>query len=120
MFEIIIKGDIATAHFLRGYEGKCKNLHGHTWKIEVVLLGKRLDKIGMVADFRVLKKKLRAFLDTLDHACLNDLAFFKKINPTTENLAKYIYRAFAREVAPLKIKEVRAWESEVSAVVYFE
>ena len=120
MFEIIIKGDIAAAHFLRGYEGKCKNLHGHTWKIEVVLLGKRLDKIGMVADFRVLKKKLRAFLDTLDHACLNVLPYFKKVNPTTENLAKYIYRAFKAQVAPLKIKEVRAWESDVSGVVYFE
>lgn len=120
MFEIIIKGNIAAAHFLRGYEGKCKDLHGHTWKVEVVVTAETLDKIGMVADFRVLKKRLKEFLRGADHVCLNDLPYFQNVNPTTENIARYVYREFGKALAPLKIKEVRAWESDISGVVYYE
>lgn len=120
MFELSVKGDIASAHFLRGYEGRCKNLHGHTWKIEVVIISRDLDAIGMVADFAVLKKRLKEFLMGLDHVCLNDLLFFKDVNPTTENIAKYIYTQFGVIIEPLKIKAVRVWESETSSVVYYE
>lgn len=120
MFEVSVKGDIASAHFLRGYEGRCKDLHGHTWKIEVVIVGEQLDCVGMLADFAVLKKELREFLVTIDHVCLNDLPYFKKHNPTTENIAKYVYQNFAAEIAPLKIKRVRVWESDSSSVVYYE
>ena len=62
MFELSIKGDIAAAHFLRGYEGPCKNLHGHTWKIEVTCISSQLDSIGMVADFAMLKKYLKELI----------------------------------------------------------
>ncbi|VAX36509.1 6-carboxy-5,6,7,8-tetrahydropterin synthase [hydrothermal vent metagenome] len=120
MFELSIRGDIAAAHFLRKYEGKCKNLHGHTWQIEVFIMGDQLDEVGMVVDFRILKKKLKVFLGTIDHICLNDLPYFQKVNPTTENLAKYIYENFSREVAPLKVSKVKAWESDVTCVTYYE
>lgn len=120
MFELSVKGEIASAHFLRGYEGKCKNLHGHNWEVEVVILSNRLDPIGMVADFVVLKKMLRDVLSTLDHVCLNDLDYFKKVNPTSENLAKYIYENFSKLIAPVNLKSVQVWESETSAVVYYE
>lgn len=120
MFEVSVKGDIASAHFLKGYEGRCKDLHGHTWKIEVVIVGEQLDAIGMLADFAVLKKELREFLVPIDHVCLNDLPYFKKHNPTTENIAKYVYQNFAAKIAPLKIKRVRVWESDSSSVVYYE
>ena len=120
MFELSVAGDIAAAHFLRGYDGPCKNLHGHTWKIEIVLVSETLDEIGMVADFAVIKKKLREFLHGLDHVCLNDLAYFKEKNPTTENIARYVYKNFASAVSPLKIKQVRVWESETSSVTYYE
>ena len=90
MFELSVTASMASAHFLPGYEGPCKNLHGHTWKIEVSVQSASLDKIGMVIDFRVLKKKLKSFLDHLDHVCLNDLNYFKEHNPTSENIAKYI------------------------------
>ncbi len=120
MFEISIKGDIASAHFLRGYEGKCKNLHGHTWAIEVTILSQELDKIGMVADFLVLKKQLKDFLVPIDHVCLNDLPYFQKVNPTTENIAQYIYQNFGKVILPLKIKKVQVWESDVSSVTYYE
>lgn len=120
MFELTIKGDIASAHYLRGYEGKCKDLHGHTWKVEVVFTSEQLDTIGMVADFAVLKMQLKEFLEVLDHACLNDLEYFKKINPTTENIAKYIYTEFSKSVKPLNIKTVQVWESDTSSVTYYE
>ena len=120
MYELLIKGDMAAAHFLNGYEGKCSQLHGHTWKVEVTIAHDRLDNIGMVADFAILKKKLREFLETLDHTCLNDHSFFKETNPTSENIARYIYGQFSKEVDPLKIKTVRVWESDTSAVTYYE
>ena len=120
MFELSIKGHLASAHYLPGYDGPCKNLHGHTWKVEVTIVSDRLDKIGMVADFAVLKKQLRAFLMPLDHVCLNDLPYFKEHHPTTENLAQYIYQNFSRLIAPLRIKRVQAWESENASVVYYE
>ena len=120
MFELSVNGHIASAHFLPGYEGPCKNLHGHTWKIEVTVQSATLDKIGMVIDFKEIKHKLKSFLMPLDHVCLNDLDYFKKNNPTTENIAKYIYENFAAEVKPLRITKVRVWESDTASVTYFE
>lgn len=120
MYELSIKGDIAAAHFIEGYPGKCKDLHGHTWKIEVTVISDRLDEIGMVADFAVLKKHLRGVLEKIDHVCLNDLDYFKQHHPTTENLARYIYGEFAEAVKPIRIKQVRVWESDTSSVTYYE
>ncbi len=120
MFELSVKAEISSAHFLRGYEGKCKNLHGHNWKIEVVIQNNQLDPIGMVVDFAILKKQLKEFLYSLDHVCLNDLDYFKKVNPTSENIAKYIYENFGEIIAPLKLKHVQVWESQSSSVVYYE
>ena len=119
MFELSIKDTIASAHYIPGYPGMCKDLHGHTWKIEVVIVGKKLDKIGMVTDFFQLKKKLKEFLKAIDHVCLNDLSYFKKHPPTTEHIAKYIYDHFQKEIPPLKLKYVQVWESENSSVTYF-
>ena len=120
MFELSVKSHIASAHFLKGYQGRCKDLHGHTWHIEVVIAGEKLDPIGMVADFAVCKRQLNDFLMPLDHVCLNDLEYFQRNNPTTENIAKYIYQNFAKVAAPLRVKRVQVWESETSSVVYCE
>lgn len=120
MFELSVKSHISAAHFLRGYEGKCRDLHGHTWHIEVTIQGEGLDAIGLVADFGILKKRLEEFLMPLDHVCLNDLAYFKEHNPTTENIARCVYRNFAPAIAPLKIRKVQVWESATSSVVYYE
>lgn len=120
MFELKVKGDIASAHQLRGYEGRCKDLHGHTWKIEVTLMSERLDAIGMVTDFRVMKKLLKEVLDPIDHVFLNDLPYFKEVNPTTENIAKYVYQNFSRACAPIRLKQVEVWESESASSIYYE
>jgi len=120
MFELTVKGDIASAHFLPGYEGMCKDLHGHTWRVEVTIISETLDNIGMVADFKILKKQLKNVLDPIDHVCLNDLDYFKKINPTSENIAKYIYEHYREVIKPLELKNVRVWESETASVLYYE
>ncbi len=118
MFELSVKSDFAAAHFLRGYEGKCKHLHGHTWKVEVVLGSRVLNSIGMVCDFMIVKRDLRELLEEFDHKNLNDLSYFKKYNPTTEHLAKYIFDAFSRRHKTLKVKRVTVWESDFCSVTY--
>lgn len=119
-FEITVKDHIASAHQLHGYQGPCAQLHGHTWHIEVVIIGHDLDAIGLVVDFKDLKKKLKEVIMPLDHVCLNDLPAFKGINPSTENLARHIYRDLKNRVLPLTLKHVRVWESESASVIYYE
>lgn len=120
MFELSINGDIAAAHFLNDYDGKCKNLHGHTWKVETTIACGELNSLGMVADFTILKANLGEVLEGMDHGCLNDLPFFKENNPTTENIARYIFQEYGAKVNPLKLKTVRVWESDTSSVTYYE
>ncbi|OGX26560.1 MAG: 6-carboxytetrahydropterin synthase QueD [Omnitrophica WOR_2 bacterium RIFCSPHIGHO2_01_FULL_48_9] len=120
MYELTIKSDFASAHFVRGYQGNCKDLHGHTWKVEVTVENDKLDAIGMVVDFKIIKQQLKDFLKNIDHVCLNDLPHFKVVNPTTENLAKYIFDEFAKVCHPLRIKKVCVWESETSDVTYYK
>ncbi len=120
MFELTISGHIAAAHYLRGYDGPCKDLHGHTWKMEVTVASDQLNGIGLVVDFQEMKRRLHQFLGRLDHVCLNDLPYFEKVNPSTENLAKYIYREFAGQCRPLRLKQVRVWESDSASITYYE
>ena len=120
MYELSIKGDIAAAHFIPGHQGKCRNLHGHTWKIEITVSSGELNELGMVADFAVLKKELKGILDELDHTCLNEIDHFKETPPTTENIAQYVYQKFKGAVAPLNVKRIRVWESDTSSVTYYE
>ena len=91
MYSIKVEAYFSSAHNLRGYKGKCESLHGHNWKVEVTASSKSLDKIGMVLDFTFLKAKLSKILERLDHKYLNKIAYFRKVNPTSENIAKYIY-----------------------------
>jgi 6-pyruvoyltetrahydropterin/6-carboxytetrahydropterin synthase len=119
MFELTVRGEFSSAHFLRDYNGKCKNLHGHTWKIAVTVKGAKLNKIGVMSDFYELKRALAELLEQLDHACLNDIPFFRKYNPTTENLAKFIYDEYAKLVKPVKMVKVQVWESDRADVVYY-
>lgn len=119
-FELRIEDDFSSAHSLRGYQGRCEELHGHNWKVEIGVVGNKLDKTGLAIDFKVLKKRLRRILDTLDHKHLNKIAYFKRHNPSSENIARYIYE---RLLAVLKrdkviLKHVRVWESENASAIY--
>ena len=120
MFELCVRDHIAAAHFLRNYEGKCKNLHGHTWKIAIYIKSHQLNSVGMVVDFIDVKTNLKNFLTHLDHVCLNDLSYFKEVNPTTENLAKYVYVNFSKMISPLRLTKVEVWESDTSSITYTE
>ncbi len=119
MFELSVKGDFASSHILNGHDGKCKNLHGHTWKVEATVVGNRLNEIGLLVDFKLFKKQLKDFLEGLDHVHLNDLPAFKDMNPTTENLARYIYEEFGKVCRPLVLSKVTVWESDSASVTYF-
>ena len=122
MFEISVVMNFSAAHNLKGYRGKCEALHGHNWKVEVLLASPGTDKIGMVEDFNVIKEKLKSILTLFDHKYLNVLSYFKKANPTSENLAKLIYTKMKERTrsGPAKIISVRVWETENSSAIYHE
>jgi 6-pyruvoyltetrahydropterin/6-carboxytetrahydropterin synthase len=103
----------AAAHNLRNFRGKCENLHGHNWKVEVVLRGTRLDQGGMLIDFGEVKQVAREVLAELDHRYLNDLDFFKENNPSSENIARYLFERLAQrlDTADRRLYSVSAWES---------
>lgn len=122
MFEVSVEMNFSSAHNLRGYKGKCEALHGHNWKVEVVLGSDTLDKIGMVEDFTEIKEKLKSILALLDHKYLNSLSYFKKINPTSENIARFIYTKMKERMRQdaLKVSSVKVWETENCCAVYHE
>lgn len=91
MYKITVKSHFSAAHRLRGYQGKCENLHGHNWMVKATVAAIDLNKIGIVIDFHDLKEMLSKAVESLDHKYLNELHYFKKINPTSENIAKFIY-----------------------------
>lgn len=123
MFELVVNGAFEAAHRLVDYPGKCNRLHGHSWTVEMSVVGNKLNKIGMVADFKTLKAMLMEVLDNMDHQYLNELAPFNEINPTAENLAQYIYNTLKqREIfdGTVKLNYIKVWESPKSAVIYRE
>jgi 6-pyruvoyltetrahydropterin/6-carboxytetrahydropterin synthase len=120
MFEVAVRDHIASAHQLHGYDGPCKDMHGHTWKVEMVVCGNTLNGVGLLADFKVLKATLKQVLAPLDHVVLNDLPAFKDLNPSTENLARYIFHALSAHTAPFRLKHVQVWESDTASVIYYE
>ncbi len=120
MFEVKVRDHISSAHVLHGYDGPCSRLHGHTWKVEVCLQACDLDPIGLAIDFKVLKNKLKEVLQPLDHVNLNELPAFAGMNPSTENLARHIYKQMVSKTAPLKLKHVEVWESDTASIVYSE
>ena len=118
MYKITVESTFSSAHNLRGYRGKCEALHGHNWKVEVSVTKDALDKTGMVLDFKLLKGKLNKILDRLDHRYLNDLTYFKKVNPTSENIAEFIFKNLRRQIPA--VSTVIVWENNTSYATYEE
>lgn len=120
MFYLSVTETFSAAHRLCGYLGACSNLHGHNWKVRVGLKTDKLDEIGMAMDFGIIKGILKDILDELDHAYLNEVQSLSGMNPTSENLARYIYERMDKELAghPATINEVEICESERSSVVF--
>lgn len=116
MYEIRVKSGFSAAHNLKNYRGKCERLHGHNWEVEAVFSYKTLGKDGMAVDFRVAKKQLNRALERLDHSYLNRLKILKKINPTSENMARFIYDDVRSKNKNLK--KIFVWENKNSCAVY--
>lgn len=122
MFEASVKASFSGAHRLKGYRGKCENIHGHNWDVEVFIGAENLDRQGISMDFRLLKRKLKGVLDALDHRDLNKTAFFRRNNPSAENIAKHIYMNLKKSVNSkgISLRRVNVWETKDSCAVYFE
>jgi 6-pyruvoyltetrahydropterin/6-carboxytetrahydropterin synthase len=122
MYELKVITDFAAAHRLRNFGGECEKLHGHNWRIEVVLSGDRLNEAGLLIDFKDVKTAANKILEDLDHAYLNDLPQFKDENPSSENIAAYLFQRLSSELnkGHLKVTKVTAWESDSACASYGE
>jgi len=122
MYEIKIIRFISAAHFLKDYNGKCETLHGHNWKIEVMVRRKDLGEGNMAIDFSLLKRIADDILQRLDHQNLNALPYFKDQNPSSEAIARYIFHELEKHLAkePVSIYRVNAWESRDSCAGYMK
>lgn len=124
MFEVSVDETFAAGHALRGYRGKCENVHGHNYKLQVTIEGDRLDSIGLLVDFVELKRIMHAAIERLDHQFLNDVPPFDVENPSAENMAKYFYDQIenglrsAKLEVPVRVARVKIWETDVSTATY--
>lgn len=123
MYRLMIESSFASAHQLRGYKGKCENLHGHNWKVQVFVDAERLNEIDIAIDFHDLKKMTNEILSELDHKFINDIYPFTKKNPSSENIARWIYESLRDKLTPyknIKISAVTVWESDTASATYLE
>ncbi len=119
MFELTVKTDFSAAHRLRDYEGSCERLHGHNYKVDVVVAGEELSGTDLLIDFRELKAMLADILDQFDHQYLNDIAPFDSLNPTAENIAKVIAEQLADRLPEgVVVRRVTTWESDNCGATY--
>jgi 6-pyruvoyltetrahydropterin/6-carboxytetrahydropterin synthase len=121
MFEVTIEETFAAGHALRNYRGKCENVHGHNYRCQVTVEGEQLDEVGLLVDFVELKRVVHSVLDRLDHVWLNDFPPFNTINPSAENIAKYIYDEVLAGLGKrdgVRLAYVKLWETDTSSAIY--
>jgi 6-pyruvoyltetrahydropterin/6-carboxytetrahydropterin synthase len=120
-FEVMIERNFSSAHQLRGYKGKCENLHGHNYKIEIYARGRELNNIGLLVDFGELKEAADEIVRYLDHRNINELPpFDAELNPSAENLARYILERVAAACGDERVRvyKVRCFETPTSVATY--
>jgi 6-pyruvoyltetrahydropterin/6-carboxytetrahydropterin synthase len=122
MFRVSVQETFSSGHALRGYKGKCENVHGHNYRVQVSIEGPQLDGIGLLVDFTQVKHALRGIIAGLDHQFLNDLDAFKTVNPSAENMAKYFYEQLTGLLKGLpagaRLTETIVWETDTAFAVY--
>ena len=121
MFEVTIEETFAAGHALRNYRGKCENVHGHNYRCQVTVEGEQLDSIGLLVDFVELKRAVHSVLDRMDHQWLNEFPPFDAINPSAENMAKFIYdevHAGLQANRNVRIASVKLWETDTCSATY--
>jgi 6-pyruvoyltetrahydropterin/6-carboxytetrahydropterin synthase len=124
MFEVTVEQTFAAGHALREYKGKCENVHGHNYRVQVTVEGGQLNRIGLLVDFVELKRVVREVVDRLDHQFINDLEPFTVLNPSAENMAKYFYDEVSHRMnqpgfdTSARISQIKIWETDTSIAVY--
>ena len=121
MFELNVEDEFASAHFLRKYKGKCERMHGHNYRVQVSIKAEKLNKIGLAIDFGEIKAELKKVMEILDHNVLDELPAFKKINPSAENIAKYIFDCLNKTLKRknIRLAKVTVWETARASASYF-
>lgn len=117
MYEIGIQTHFSAAHHLRGYDGQCAEFHGHNWGVEVFVQGTELDEQGLLIDFRDLKKAVGDVIGEIDHRDLNGVAAFEGTNPTSENIARYLYDQLKSRLQPQRCTVSRVLVRETPGTV---
>jgi len=120
-YEVMIERNFSSAHQLRGYRGKCENLHGHNYKIEIYARGRELNHIGLLVDFVELKQAADELVTYLDHKNLNELEpFVTEQNPSAENVARFCLEKLAAKLNDnrVEIYKVRCFETPTSVATY--
>jgi 6-pyruvoyltetrahydropterin/6-carboxytetrahydropterin synthase len=122
MYKLNVKSHFSSAHKLVGYDGPCKNLHGHNWEVRIGILCEDTDEIGLTIDFGIVKEDLNEIIEKLDHTLLNDLDYFENCNPTSENIARVLYQELSLKINGdnCKVSDVEIWESDKTSIVYYE
>ncbi|HUO34587.1 MAG TPA: 6-carboxytetrahydropterin synthase QueD [Candidatus Acidoferrum sp.] len=122
MYEVSVDDQFAAAHQLRNYHGKCEDLHGHNYKVRVTLSGQKVDDTGLLYDFVQMKKAVQGVIRALDHKFLNELPPFETLNPSAENIARYLHDRISEQLPPAangaQVASVTVWESDLTAATY--
>jgi 6-pyruvoyltetrahydropterin/6-carboxytetrahydropterin synthase len=112
LYQISVKTHFDAAHLIRGHRGKCRELHGHRWDVEVIISTREVDELGMAVDFALVKDLIRELVERYDHCLLNDLEAYATLNPTAENIAKELYEKIRAGLPGHgQVALVRVWES---------
>ena len=120
MYEISVDYSFAAGHALRGYKGKCENVHGHNYKVRVTVAGEKLNSIGLLMDFIDLRGAVKALAERIDHRFMNDIPPFDQINPSAENLAKYFSDGLDLQVREhgIHVRSVTVWETDTTSATF--
>ena len=120
MFTVFKEFGFSAAHAIRGHTGGCQNLHGHNYRVRVVVASEKLDELGMVIDFADLKTIVGRVVGKFDHAVINDFPpFDAERNTTAEELARYVHEEVGRLLpAGRTVRRVEIWETDSSSASY--
>ena len=121
-FEVYVRQHFSAAHHLRGYPGKCEKPHGHNWIVDVYVRCDRLNNLGIGIDFNDIKAVVKSVLERVDHCDLNELADFADQNPSSENIAAFLYRevSIALNANDVRVSKVRVCETPGAGAPYWE
>jgi 6-pyruvoyltetrahydropterin/6-carboxytetrahydropterin synthase len=122
LYELTVETTFSAAHQLRGYKGKCEKMHGHNWKVHVNVAAEQLNDIDVAIDFHDLKRLTNETIAPLDHSYLNDIFPFTEKNPSSENIARWIFDTMKKKLGNenVRLTAVTVWESENASATYYE